>query len=144
MNPYEQYMNEMVKGMRTELTEHGFEELQTKEAVENHFNKVSENETTFVMINSVCGCAGGLARPSANTVYSQNPTKPDNAVTVFAGQDKDATETMREKIQQAPSSPSMALFKGEQLVHFIPREHIEGRDIQELCMDIKYAFDEHC
>lgn len=65
-------------------------------------------------------------------------------MTVFAGQDKEATETMRNYIQQAPSSPSYALFKGQVLKHFIPREHIEGRDIQDICMDIKDAFDEHC
>lgn len=70
--------------------------------------------------------------------------KPTNKITVFAGQDKEATQTMREYIQQVPSSPSYALFKGTELKHFIPREHIEGRDIQDICMDIKDAFDENC
>ena len=70
--------------------------------------------------------------------------KPTHKVTVFAGQDKEATQTMRDYIQQVPSSPSYALFKGTELKHFIPREHIEGRDIQDICMDIKDAFDENC
>ena len=70
--------------------------------------------------------------------------KPDHKVTVFAGQDKEATQAMREYIQQVPSSPSYALFKGTELKHFMPREYIEGRDIQDICMDIKDMFDENC
>src|SRR5699024_3966420 len=94
--------------------------------------------------NSVCGCAAGIARPAAVTVALQNDKKPSRTATVFAGQDKEATGTMREYIAQVPSSPSMALFKGNELKYFMPREHIEGRDIQEICMDIKDAFDEYC
>lgn len=86
----------------------------------------------------------GLARPAAVAVAEQNEVKPTNKVTVFAGQDKEATQTMREYIQQVPSSPSYALFKGQNLVHFIPREHIEGRDINDIAMDLKDAFDDHC
>ncbi|MBI5972486.1 bacilliredoxin BrxA [Staphylococcus caledonicus] len=144
MNPYEQYMHELAQQMRSELTDNGFESLETIEDVSNYMNNVNDNDTTFVVINSTCGCAAGLARPAAVAVAEQNEKKPTNKITVFAGQDKEATQTMREYIQQIPSSPSYALFKGTELKHFIPREHIEGRDIQDICMDIKDAFDENC
>ncbi|MBC3103663.1 MULTISPECIES: bacilliredoxin BrxA [Staphylococcus] len=144
MNPYEQYMQELAQQMRGELTENGFESLETSEDVSNYMKNVNEEDTTFVVINSTCGCAAGLARPAAVAVAEQNDKKPTNKITVFAGQDKEATQTMREYIQQVPSSPSYALFKGTELKHFIPREHIEGRDIQDICMDIKDAFDENC
>ena len=144
MNPYEQYMQELAQQIRAELTENGFESLETSEDVSNYMKNVNEEDTTFVVINSTCGCAAGLARPAAVAVAEQNDKKPTNKITVFAGQDKEATQTMREYIQQVPSSPSYALFKGTELKHFIPREHIEGRDIQDICMDIKDAFDENC
>lgn len=144
MNPYEQYMQELAQQMRAELTENGFESLETSEDVSNYMKNVNEEDTTFVVINSTCGCAAGLARPAAVAVAEQNDKKPTNKITVFAGQDKEATQTMREYIQQVPSSPSYALFKGTELKHFIPREHIEGRDIQDICMDIKDAFNENC
>ncbi|WP_285489871.1 bacilliredoxin BrxA [Staphylococcus haemolyticus] len=144
MNPYEQYMQELAQQMRAELTENGFESLETSEDVSNYMKNVNKEDTTFVVINSTCGCAAGLARPAAVAVAEQNDKKPTNKITVFAGQDKEATQTMREYIQQVPSSPSYALFKGTELKHFIPREHIEGRDIQDICMDIKDAFDENC
>lgn len=144
MNPYEQYMYELAQQMRSELTDNGFTSLESSEDVSNYMNNVKEDETTFVVINSTCGCAAGLARPAAVAVADQNDKKPTHKVTVFAGQDKEATQTMRDYIQQVPSSPSYALFKGTELKHFIPREHIEGRDIQDICMDIKDAFDENC
>ena len=144
MNPYEQYMYELAQQMRSELTDNGFTSLESSEDVSNYMNNVKDDETTFVVINSTCGCAAGLARPAAVAVADQNDKKPTHKVTVFAGQDKEATQTMRDYIQQVPSSPSYALFKGTELKHFIPREHIEGRDIQDICMDIKDAFDENC
>ena len=144
MNPYEQYMHELAQQMRSELTDNGFTSLGSSEDVSNYMNNVKDDETTFVVINSTCGCAAGLARPAAVAVADQNDKKPTHKVTVFAGQDKKATQTMRDYIQQVPSSPSYALFKGTELKHFIPREHIEGRDIQDICMDIKDAFDENC
>lgn len=144
MNAYEAYMNELATQMRSELTNHDFNSLETAVDVDNFMNNVSEDETTFVVINSTCGCAAGLARPAAVTVAEQNEKKPTNKVTVFAGQDKEATEEMRVFIQQVPSSPSYALFKGKELKHFMPREHIEGRDIQDICMDIKDIFDDYC
>lgn len=144
MNPYEQYMHELAQQMRSELTDNGFTSLESSEDVSNYMNNVKDDETTFVVINSTCGCAAGLARPAAVAVADQNDKKPTHKVTVFAGQDKEATQTMRDYIQQVPSSPSYVLFKGTELKHFIPREHIEGRDIQDICMDIKDAFDENC
>ena len=144
MNPYEQYMHELAQQMRSELTDNGFTSLESSEDVSNYMNNVKDDETTFVVINSTCGCAAGLARPAAVAVADQNDKKPTHKVTVFAGQDKEATQTKRDYIQQVPSSPSYALFKGTELKHFIPREHIEGRDIQDICMDIKDAFDENC
>ena len=137
MNPYEQYMHELAQQMRSELTDNGFTSLESSEDVSNYMNNVKDDETTFVVINSTCGCAAGLARPAAVAVADQNDKKPTHKVTVFAGQDKEATQTMRDYIQQVPSSPSYALFKGTELKHFIPREHIEGRDIKD-------AFDENC
>ncbi|AVQ33177.1 BrxA/BrxB family bacilliredoxin [Staphylococcus muscae] len=144
MNAYDAYMKELAAQMRGELTQNGFTSLETSESVTNHMNERQDDETTFVVINSTCGCAAGLARPAAVAVAEQNDKKPDYKVTVFAGQDKEATATMRDYIQQVPSSPSFALFKGKELVHFTPREHIEGRDINDLAMDIKEAFDSHC
>ena len=144
MNPYEQYMQELAQQMRAELTENGFESLETSEDVSNYMKNVNEEDTTFVVINSTCGCAAGLARPAAVAVAEQNDKKPTNKITVFAGQDKEATQQARDYFEQVPSSPSYALFKGTELKHFIPREHIEGRDIQDICMDIKDAFDENC
>ena len=137
-------MHELAQQMRSELTDNGFTSLESSEDVSNYMNNVKDDETTFVVINSTCGCAAGLARPAAVAVADQNDKKPTHKVTVFAGQDKEATQTMRDYIQQVPSSPSYALFKGTELKHFIPREHIEGRDIQDICMDIKDAFDENC
>lgn len=144
MNAYEAYMNELATQMRSELTGRDFKSLETADEVSNFMTNVGSDDTTFVVINSTCGCAAGLARPAAVTVVEQNDKKPTNKVTVFAGQDKEATATMRDYIQQVPSSPSYALFKGQELKHFIPREHIEGRDIQDICMDIEDAFDDYC
>ncbi|MCD3220648.1 BrxA/BrxB family bacilliredoxin [Mammaliicoccus sciuri] len=144
MNAYEQYMKELAQPMRSELTGQGFESLESAESVKEYMENAQPNDTTFIVVNSVCGCAAGLARPAAVTVAQQNDKKPSRIATVFAGQDKEATETMREYIAQVPSSPSMALFKGNELKYFMPREHIEGRDIQEICLDIKDAFDEYC
>jgi putative YphP/YqiW family bacilliredoxin len=144
MNPYEEYMKEIAKPMREELTSQSFTDLSTEDKVDQFMNSIDDDETAFVVVNSVCGCAAGLARPAAVTVALQNPIKPDHTATVFAGQDREATARMREYISQVPSSPSFALFKGHELVHFMPREHIEGRDINDIMMDIKHSFDENC
>src|SRR5699024_12669125 len=94
MNAYEAYMNELATQMRSELTNHEFNSLETADDVDDFMNNVSEDDTTFVVINSTCGCAAGLARPAAVTVAEQNEKKPTHKVTVFAGQDKEATEVI--------------------------------------------------
>jgi putative YphP/YqiW family bacilliredoxin len=142
MNAYEEYMKQMTQPMRDELTRAGFEELKTPEEV-NYFIQETEG-TSLVVINSVCGCAAGLARPAA--VASQNHTvKPDHFVTVFAGQDKDATAQMREFFGDIPpSSPSMALVKDGQVVHFIHRHNIENHSKEEILENLIQAYDLHC
>ncbi|QJC96540.1 Protein disulfide isomerase, bacilliredoxin A (de-bacillithiolation) [Bacillus mojavensis] len=140
---YEEYMRQLVVPMRRELTGAGFEELTTAEEVENFMGKAEG--TTLVVINSVCGCAAGLARPAATQAVLQNDKTPDNTVTVFAGQDKEATAKMREYLTgQEPSSPSMALLKGKEVVHFIPRHEIEGHEMEEIMKNLTDAFDAHC
>ena len=138
MNAYEEYMREIVKPMRAELSTNGFTELMTEEEVTNFMENL--NDTAFVVINSVCGCAAGLARPSAVQAVLEAENKPAHAVTVFAGQDKDATAKLREYLGEfPPSSPSMAVFKGKEVVGFIPREQIEGstpEDIKERILSI--------
>lgn len=138
---YDEYMKQMVKPMRAELTEAGFKELTTSEEVDA-FMENAEG-TTLVVINSVCGCAGGLARPAAAQAI-QAEVKPDHLVTVFAGQDKEATAKMREYIAEVPSSPSMALFKGNEVVHFIPRHEIEGFTLEDVRENLLGAFDQYC
>lgn len=111
---YEEYMRQLVIPMREELTKNGFKELKTAEEVEEFMENV--DGTTLVMVNSVCGCAGGLARPAVNYALANTPKKPDHLVTVFAGQDKEATAKMREYFGDIPpSSPSMALLKGKEV-----------------------------
>ncbi|MCC2928800.1 bacilliredoxin BrxA [Bacillus sp. LBG-1-113] len=140
---YEEYMRQLVVPMRRELTGAGFEELTTAEEVENFMGKAEG--TTLVVVNSVCGCAAGLARPAATQAVLQNDKTPDNTVTVFAGQDKEATAKMREYLTgQEPSSPSMALLKGKKVVHFIPRHEIEGHEMEEIMKNLTDAFDAHC
>ncbi|PJK17699.1 hypothetical protein CQS04_02145 [Chryseomicrobium excrementi] len=125
MNAYEEYMKQIVQPMRQELTGHGFTELTTVEEVENHME--SAKGISFIVINSVCGCAAGLARPAAIEAIENLTQKPDHLVTVFAGQDQEATERMRNYFSEVPpSSPSMAIWKDGQLAYFIPREQIEN------------------
>ncbi len=138
---YDEYMKQMVKPMRAELTEAGFKELTSPEEVDAFMEKAEG--TTLVVINSVCGCAGGLARPAA-TQAIEAEVKPDHFVTVFAGQDKEATARMREYIAEVPSSPSMALFKGNEVVHFIPRHEIEGYTLEDVRDNLLGAFSKYC
>ena len=136
MNAYEEYMRQVAMPMRQELTNAGFTELTTGEEVETYME--SAEGYTFVVINSVCGCAAGLARPAATHAASKTDVK---AVTVFAGQDKEATATMRSYLQDyVPSSPSMALFKGKECIHFIPREEIEDHTVEEIVANIEQGF----
>ncbi|MDQ0228846.1 BrxA/BrxB family bacilliredoxin [Metabacillus malikii] len=140
---YEEYMKQIVKPMRAELTNAGFQELTTAEDVETFLSNVEG--TTLVVVNSVCGCAAGLARPAATQAVLQSDKKPNHLVTVFAGQDKEATSKMREYFKgYEPSSPSMALLKGDEVVHFIPRHEIEGNAIEEIIANLDKSFQEHC
>jgi len=135
------YPAELVKPMREDLTNVGFEELHTTEAVEA---AMAKEGTTLVVINSVCGCAAANARPGAR-MSLQNAKRPDHLVTTFAGVDKDATDKARSfMVPFPPSSPSMALFKDGELVHMLERHHIEGRPAELIAENLVDAFNEHC
>ncbi|MBO6880048.1 MULTISPECIES: BrxA/BrxB family bacilliredoxin [Winogradskyella] len=135
------YPAELVKPMREDLTNVGFEELHTTEAVDE---ALAKEGTTLVVVNSVCGCAAANARPGAR-MSLQNAKRPDHLVTVFAGVDKDATDKAREyMIPFPPSSPSMALFKDGELVHMLERHHIEGRPAELISENLMDAYNEHC
>ena len=135
------YPPELVKPMREDLTKVGFAELHTANDVE----AALKNEgTTLVVVNSVCGCAAANARPGAS-MSLDNPKKPDNLVTVFAGVDREAVDAARaHMVPFPPSSPSMALFKNGELVHMLERHHIEGRPAQMIAENLKGAFNEYC
>ncbi|MCA1321146.1 BrxA/BrxB family bacilliredoxin [Bacillus tianshenii] len=140
---YEDYMRQLVKPMRDELTRAGFQELKTGEEVESFFDKVEG--TTLVVVNSVCGCAAGLARPAATQAIIQADNAPDHLVTVFAGQDKEATEKMRGIFGDIPpSSPSMAIMKGKEVVHFIHRHDIEANTMENIMTNLQGAFHQYC
>ncbi len=131
----------MVKPMQAELSDAGFQELHTAEAVEN---AMKQDGTTLVVVNSVCGCAARNARPGAK-MSLQNEKKPTNLVTVFAGVDKEAVDAARGfMFPFPPSSPSIALFKNGELVHMLERHHIEGRPAELIADNLKDAFNEYC
>jgi len=135
------YPAELVKPMREDLTNVGFQELHTVEAVNT---ALAKEGTTLVVVNSVCGCAAANARPGARQSL-QNSKRPDNLVTVFAGVDKEATDKAREfMIPFPPSSPCMALFKDGQLVHMLERHHIEGRPAELIAENLVDAYNDHC
>lgn len=142
MNPYEAYMKEVSEPMRRELTQNGFQELTTPEEVDE-FVSTTEG-TSLIVINSVCGCAAGLARPAVNQSLTHDKT-PENLVTVFAGQDREATARMRDYFEGIePSSPSMAIMKSGQVLHFIPREEIEGHEPEEIIENLTSAYNKYC
>ena len=131
MNAYDEYMKEVVKPMRRELTDAGFTELTTEEQVNAHMDQAQG--VSLIMINSVCGCAAGLARPAVIGAIEELQEKPDHLVTVFAGQDQEATATMRGYFEEVPpSSPSIAIWKDGQLAYFIPREQIENHEMESI------------
>lgn len=133
----------MIQPFRDELTEVGFQELMTPEEVDA---TISANKgTLLVVVNSVCGCAAGKARPAIRKSL-QHSNRPEKLVSVFAGQEKEATARLRERWLQGipPSSPSIALYKNNELVHFIPRFKIEGRIADEIAADLTSAYDEFC
>ena len=135
------YPEEMVKPMRSELSDAGFEELYTAGAVENAINQPG---TTLFVVNSVCGCAARNARPGTKMSLT-GPKKPDYLVTVFAGIDKEAVDAARGfMFPFPPSSPSIALFKDGELVHMLERHHIEGRPAELIADNLKEAFNEYC
>jgi putative YphP/YqiW family bacilliredoxin len=135
------YPEDLVKPMRAELTEAGFQELYTGSEVEKALQKEG---TTLVVINSVCGCAARNARPGAKMSLS-GAKKPSQLVTVFAGVDKEAVDTARKHMFPfPPSSPCMALFKDRELVHMLERHHIEGRPAEMIAENLKDAYQEFC
>lgn len=136
------YPPELVAPMKEDLTSVGFKELTTAEEVENILTK--KEGTTFLIVNSVCGCAAGAARPAVKTAIN-NEKLPDNLVTVFAGVDKEATDKARSFTEPyPPSSPSMAMFKDGKLVHFIERHQIEGNNAETISNHLKEVFNHFC
>jgi len=137
------YPEEIVIPMKEELTENGFTELVSAEEVKQTLDKEG---TTLVMINSVCGCSAGTARPGVlMAVHNNNGKRPERLVTSFAGFDVDAVKNIREHLlPYPPSSPSIALFKDGKLVHFIERHNIEGRSAQMIADNLKQAFEQYC
>ncbi len=137
------YPEELVIPMRADLTEVGFNELKSVEDVDNHF--ADHKGTTLLVINSVCGCAAGAARPGVKWALSQTDHKPDTLATVFAGVDMEATAKAREyTLPYPPSSPSIALFKDGELVHFVERHHIEGRSAEMIGYHLIDVLEEYC
>ncbi|MGZ5286018.1 MAG: BrxA/BrxB family bacilliredoxin [Flavisolibacter sp.] len=136
------YPEEIVQPMKEELMEHGFAELLNRQEVESQIKKEG---TTLVVINSVCGCSAGTARPGVLMAVMNAPKKPDHLATSFAGFDVEAVQTLREHLMPyPPSSPAIALFKDGQLVHFIERHQIEGRSAQMIAQNLIAAFDAYC
>jgi len=128
--------------MKAELTDHGFEELLNAGDVES---SLSKKGTTLVMVNSVCGCSAGSARPGVLMAVTAGAKKPDHLTTTFAGFDLDAVKTVREHLLPfPPSSPAIALFKDGQLVHMIERHQIEGRPAKVIAGNLIAAFEEYC
>ncbi|MEM8523167.1 MAG: BrxA/BrxB family bacilliredoxin [Bacteroidota bacterium] len=136
------YPTDIVMPMAKDLTDHGFESLTSPTAVDEMIE--NQQGTALLVINSVCGCAAANARPGAK-MSLQNEKTPDNLFTVFAGVDKEATAKAREHLlPYPPSSPSIALFKDGELVHFIERLQIEGRSAQVIAANLKMAYDKFC
>lgn len=136
------YPAELVMPMKAELTDNGFEELLTPQQVEE---ALSQKGTTLVVINSVCGCSAGTARPGVLEAVESSSKKPDRLTTSFAGFDVEAVQQIRSHLlPYPPSSPSIALFKDGQLVHFIERHMIEGRPAHMIAGNLAAAFDEYC
>jgi putative YphP/YqiW family bacilliredoxin len=136
------YPVEIVQPMKEELTENGFSELLNGSQVEEQLKKEG---TTLVMINSVCGCSAGTARPGVLMAVHNAAKKPDFLATAFAGFDTEAVQTVRQHLMPyPPSSPAIALFKDGALVHFIERHQIEGRSAQMIANNLISAFEQYC
>ena len=136
------YPEEIVIPMKEELTENGFSELLSSEDVDQTLN---EKGTTLVMINSVCGCSAGTARPGVLLAVNHSGKKPDRLATSFAGFDIEAVKNLRQHLlPYPPSSPAIALFKDGKVVHFIERHNIEGRSAQMIANNLISAFESYC
>lgn len=138
---FDLYMNDVVEQARNEIEKAGYEQLTTPEEVDT---VLKQDGTTLVMVNSVCGCAGGIARPAAE--HSLHYDKlPDRLVSVFAGQDKEATQQARDYFEgYAPSSPSFALVKDGKIAEMIERHQIEGHDIMDVITQLQNLFEKYC
>ena len=137
------YPEELIAPMRAELTHVGFQEFKTADEVSSHLK--DHTGTTFIVVNSVCGCAAGAARPGVKYALDKSSAKPDHLATVFAGNDAEAVAKFRELVlPYPPSSPAMALFKNGELVHFIERHHIEGRNAQMIGDHLVEVFEHFC
>lgn len=137
------YPEELIAPMRAELTNVGFQEFRTSGEVDEHLK--DHKGTTFIVINSVCGCAAGAARPGVRYALEQSENKPEVLATVFAGNDAEAVTKVRQHhLPYPPSSPAMALFKDGELVHFIERHHIEGRSAKMIGDHLIEVFEHFC
>jgi len=136
------YDERMIAPMREELTSLGFEETRTAQQVDA---ALTSKGTVLVVVNSVCGCAAGMARPAV-AMALEHDVKPDKMITVFAGNDRDATQRVREKwlAGYRPSSPSIALFRDGEVVKMLERWQIEGREAHDIAVDLVSAFNQYC
>ena len=136
------YPEEFIAPMRAELTQIGFTELKTAGEVDQ---RLTEKGTTLVVVNSMCGCAARMARPGVRLALEKTDAKPERLTTVFAGQDREATDKARGYFTgYPPSSPSIGLLKDGQLVYMLERWQIEGRPAQDIAEDLVEAFDKYC
>ena len=136
------YPEILIVPMREELTKAGAKELRTADEVDAAL--AEKNGTTLVVVNSVCGCAAGKMRPGLRRAL-QGSARPDRVYTVFAGQDREATERARQHFGSVPpSSPSLALYRNGELVHFVPRSEIESRTAEDIAQRLTIAFDQYC
>ncbi|MDW5471508.1 bacilliredoxin BrxB [Staphylococcus equorum] len=138
---FDLYMTDVVNQARNEIEQAGYEQLTSPEEVDK---VLQQKGTTLVMVNSVCGCAGGIARPAATHALHYDKT-PDRLVTVFAGQDKEATQQARDYFEgYAPSSPSFALIKDGKIAQMVERHQIEGHDVMDVITQLQNTFDTYC
>ena len=136
------YPEELVQPMRADLTQVGFEELRTASEVDQ---RLTEKGTTLVYVNSICGCSARMGRPAVKMALDQSSVRPNHLTTVFAGQDREATDKARGYFTgYPPSSPSIALLRDGQVVFMLERWQIEGRPAPEIARDLKGAFEEYC
>lgn len=138
---FDLYMNDVVNQARSEIEQAGYQQLTTAEEVDE---VLQQQGTTLVMVNSVCGCAGGVARPAASHALHYDKL-PQRLVTVFAGQDKEATQKARDYFEgYAPSSPSFTLIKNGKITEMIERHQIEGHDVMDVINQLQALFDKYC